>query len=797
MVSHFDPFSIPLYFLFFIFLSSYLCFFLVFLIDGKQSIPNEVKHLVSLANLDLSLNNLNSMPLVVCELSTRLSSLALIGNQLETLPPEISRLVGLRKLDLQCNRLAWLPEEIGALTQLRTLQLRQNALKTLPIQLAQCTALSELNVGDNALVSLSPFLDQDHGLFGSLRVLQAWNNQLTALPPSIGRLSQLVELDVSQNQLQALPADLSGLRVLERLSLFRNQLTSLPASLGACEALVELNLFGNQLISLPPQIGQLHRLRKLILTNNLLESLPREIGDCSSLVSLEVALNHLSSLPEELFDLTALQELNLASNLLPQLPESISRLSRLCKLHVAYNRMLDLPEGLQALQQLRELWAGGNPFRDGRMPAVLPRLSQLRELQLSCARLRELPHEVGSLVSLATLVLSGNLLQTLPPEIGRLSSLSELDVSHNMLIELPAEFGRLVALTDLDLSGNRLQELPAQFASLTRLHLLKLAANRLSRLPPLEPNVLVRTWISCECNEGLQTSGMVVSGGPGGSLRPAKVTRGPRWQPPALRSRSLSRAERTVPLVGWAEARGRRPEQQDTLSVVLNFRELSSEHYVGLFDGHAGVESATFAASYLHGLLAEALAATQNDWDRALRDAFAAIHAEIVKRSIQDGSAALVAVLQTQARKLHVANAGDSRAVLCRGGQIVPLTVDHKPESLQERERIRRANGFVTEARRVNGLLALTRSLGDAALQPAVTHEPDVTHFNLRPEDEYLILACDGLWDVVNNDEVPRIIGEERPLDPARAAIRLRDHAILMGSSDNVSALVVSLAGIV
>jgi protein phosphatase 1G len=109
---------------------------------------------------------------------------------------------------------------------------------------------------------------------------------------------------------------------------------------------------------------------------------------------------------------------------------------------------------------------------------------------------------------------------------------------------------------------------------------------------------------------------------------------------------------------------------------------------------------------------------------------------------------------------LHVANAGDSRCVLCRGGQAVEMSYDHKPDQDVEKERIYGAGGFITAEGRVNGNLNLSRSLGDFEYKgnpdipperQIITANPDVKSIELTSDDEFLILACDGVWDILSN----------------------------------------------
>lgn len=131
------------------------------------------------------------------------------------------------------------------------------------------------------------------------------------------------------------------------------------------------------------------------------------------------------------------------------------------------------------------------------------------------------------------------------------------------------------------------------------------------------------------------------------------------------------------------------------------------------------------------------------------------------------GCTAVVCLLH--GAKLYVANAGDSRAVLSSGGVAKALSLDHKPTQEKELKRIRDAGGFVNEVGRVNGNLNLSRSIGDLKykvdpkISPAaqiITSEPDVKVFDLSDEDEFIFIACDGVFDVMTNQRVVTFINE-------------------------------------
>uniref|UniRef100_A0A146KPM3 protein-serine/threonine phosphatase n=1 Tax=Lygus hesperus TaxID=30085 RepID=A0A146KPM3_LYGHE len=136
---------------------------------------------------------------------------------------------------------------------------------------------------------------------------------------------------------------------------------------------------------------------------------------------------------------------------------------------------------------------------------------------------------------------------------------------------------------------------------------------------------------------------------------------------------------------------------------------------------------------------------------------------------MDSGCTAVVALVTKD--KLFVANAGDSRAVLSRNGTAVDLSVDHKPEDAIELKRIQNAGGKVTNDGRVNGGLNLSRALGDHfykrsadldAREQMITALPDVVVETLdRSTDEFIVLACDGIWNSMSSQEVVDFV---RPL---------------------------------
>jgi protein phosphatase 2C family protein 2/3 len=185
--------------------------------------------------------------------------------------------------------------------------------------------------------------------------------------------------------------------------------------------------------------------------------------------------------------------------------------------------------------------------------------------------------------------------------------------------------------------------------------------------------------------------------------------------------------------------------------------------YFAVYDGHNGREAVEFVAERLHADLAKSTHFPHNLVD-AVRDAFFSTEVDLLKKSEEkkweSGTTALVLLIRGD--HLLVANAGDCRAVLSRGGKAIALSEDHSPKLPSEISRIKRAGGWVGECG-VGDLLSVSRSFGDwdpddyqglgrQCKIVGVSAEPQISEQLLRDEDEFIIIACDGLWDVISNE---------------------------------------------
>jgi len=237
---------------------------------------------------------------------------------------------------------------------------------------------------------------------------------------------------------------------------------------------------------------------------------------------------------------------------------------------------------------------------------------------------------------------------------------------------------------------------------------------------------------------------------------------------------------------------------EDCMVIRGSFRGRATEDYFAIFDGHGGRDAAAFAADHLHEVLAEKLVQTNNNAVKSLREAFSHTHKMISDNKIAGGTTAVVALFI--GKKGFVANVGDTRAVWCSDGVPFRVSLDHKPDVPAETSRIKNLGGTITTTYnsngqatfRVNGMLAVSRALGDTPLHPYVSSDPEVhgpLNLDAQSRNQFVILACDGVWDVITDSEATSIVA---PItNPEEASRRLRDEAFARGSTDNISVMVI------
>ncbi|KAJ3681986.1 hypothetical protein LUZ60_014559 [Juncus effusus] len=220
--------------------------------------------------------------------------------------------------------------------------------------------------------------------------------------------------------------------------------------------------------------------------------------------------------------------------------------------------------------------------------------------------------------------------------------------------------------------------------------------------------------------------------------------------------------------------------------------------FYGVFDGHGGTDAACFVKSNLLKFIVEDNHFPSN-LDKALRSAFMKADYFLADSdSLDRSSGTTVLTALIFGRTLLIANAGDCRAVLGKRGRAVELSKDHKPTCKTEKIRIEKLGGTIYDGY-LNGQLSVSRALGDWHLKGAknslypLSGDPELHEVPLTVEDEFLIIACDGLWDVMSSQCAVTMVRKALMVhnDPEECSKELVKEALNRNCCDNLTVLVV------
>ncbi|CAG9314913.1 unnamed protein product [Blepharisma stoltei] len=240
---------------------------------------------------------------------------------------------------------------------------------------------------------------------------------------------------------------------------------------------------------------------------------------------------------------------------------------------------------------------------------------------------------------------------------------------------------------------------------------------------------------------------------------------------------------------GVCMKKGLRPYMEDAYRAIENFHGKSDAF--GVFDGHSGNSASKFASQKL-------LDSLEKTDEESIKKAFEATDKAYcsLNTSQEGGSTAAIAIIEDNL--LKVANVGDSKILLISEEETEILSRDHLASDLSEQTRIEQAGGYVFpvgKVFRVHGQLAISRSLGDAKLKEFVISEPYVAERQINKNDLALVIATDGLFDVLNKEEIAKIVRSAENLKPFQVAEMLVQEAMIKGSRDNITCIVVSIRG--
>ncbi|KAL9010950.1 MAG: hypothetical protein Q9173_004162, partial [Seirophora scorigena] len=676
--------------------------------------------------------------------------------------------------------------------------------------------LSKLNMDKNHFVNISPEI-------GKLRKLEYFSmakNPLSSLPVTVGNLQELKYLDVRECNLRKLPSEMWLCCRLDTLNVSSNVLEDFPKATAALQH-VQLDVQGSVSHGSPSttgptpngpsadELGKLedfgHR-RPSQASGGLLSvgSSPASGNRNGSIVSVygpggrKASVISRTPTDGSMTPVTRKDSSNAQSRLAATFASSLRNL------YLADNRLSDdVFDELCLLPELRILNLSYNELYD--IPQrFLRRWQYLNELYLSGNELTSLPSDdLGEVPSLKVLHINGNKFQVLPAELGKVQRLAILDVGSNFLkynvsnwpYDWNWNWNR--NLKYLNFSGNKRLEIKPQNRSngtregtdLTNFTILQ----HLRVLGLMDVTLTIPSVPDENEDRRVRTTGSLA-----GSLT-----------------------------YGMADSLGKH-EHLSTLDLVVpKFRGHESETLFGLFDGQSSSSGGSKLARYLHENFGfhfiEELSKLKPEVETpsdALRRTFLALNKDLAtaaSQSVEDkehrpqlghrgsiagqtlsaddlSSGGVATVMFLDNMELYLAHVGDAQAMLVHSdGGYKMLTRKHSPGDELERERIRRAGGYVSRHGKLNEVLDISRAFGYIQMMPAVMAAPDIVKITLREQDEMIVIASRELWEYMTPDVAVDVARSERG-DLMRAAQKLRDLAMAFGATGKIMVMVVGVS---
>ena len=252
----------------------------------------------------------------------------------------------------------------------------------------------------------------------------------------------------------------------------------------------------------------------------------------------------------------------------------------------------------------------------------------------------------------------------------------------------------------------------------------------------------------------------------------------------------------------FTSVNGRRDKNEDAHNRIINLngefdKNKNLINFFGIYDGHGGNKVSKFLEKnmpkiYLNKNLTFPLSKQQhykifNDLQKKIIE---------TKDGFESGSTSLICIFYRYNDDLYIntLNLGDCRCVFVyNDDKIKVITTDHKPNEINEKKRIKNLGGKIWKDEentfRIKEL-SVSRCFGDNDTAPYISQQPDITIHKITNNLKYIVLGCDGLYDVINNDEIPELL---KNFKGKNYAVELVKYVINKGTTDNVSVIVIEL----
>ncbi|KAL5571740.1 hypothetical protein UlMin_021337 [Ulmus minor] len=242
-----------------------------------------------------------------------------------------------------------------------------------------------------------------------------------------------------------------------------------------------------------------------------------------------------------------------------------------------------------------------------------------------------------------------------------------------------------------------------------------------------------------------------------------------------------------------AAKKGRRDVMEDGYGVLLDVMGDPKQAFFVVIDGHGGRAATDYVAENLGKNIVKAIQDDEEHrLEEAIRGGYLVTDNEFLNQGVSSGACAASVLLKDG--ELVVANVGDCRVVMSRRGEAHALTNDHRLSRDDERLRIENSGGFVdcrNGVWRVQGSLAVSRAIGDQHLKQWIISEPETKRLPLTSDCDFLIIASDGLWDKVDDQEAVDVVVNES--NSKKGCKKLVEMSSSRGNMDDISVMVVNL----
>jgi serine/threonine protein phosphatase PrpC len=257
--------------------------------------------------------------------------------------------------------------------------------------------------------------------------------------------------------------------------------------------------------------------------------------------------------------------------------------------------------------------------------------------------------------------------------------------------------------------------------------------------------------------------------------------------------------------VHYTSVKGRRNANEDKHTIVLNIngtsKELALLNLFGIYDGHGGSKVSEYLEENIPTYYCQKqhIAPFSKEYHYKI---FSQIQKELLESKIgySMGSTCLLNIMYKYNNDIHmnIVNLGDSRlTIIYKNGQSKQITIDHKPDEQKEMDRIENMGGEVykdTENIYRIGDLSLSRAFGDGDNAPYISQKPDVYYKKITEQTKYIVMGCDGLWDVVKNEELFDLLEKFKTENPNKnLASYLATECLKRNCSDNISIIIIEI----